>query len=376
MKIGLLLPRSVIYPSMSFDIMDGFKQALKKHGLGNSHQIISAGIGVAGKNEEIYAQAEQMLLDGTDIIIAYINPLAADFIHSLFISSGKQLLVLDSGYHFPPFQEKLSNARFISLQGALCGRTMTRKAIEDGNTNFAFTCSFYDAGYRLPYVHSASAEEKNVTVGFNHITALRRQEFTLDPLSEYLENNTDTALFASFCGDMAEDFFKESIKHNLIVSHNTYGSGFTAEEQWLDKIPYPGRDWQCTVPWSVAIDTPENMEFIAAMEEIRQGKANVFSLLGWEAASYVAVTNGELSDGIKIVSPRGEVYMNPETGFSEAPVYYATVVKNERNGNCALSSLTEAEGIEGDRERLKHDIDFIRNTTANSWLNAYACLDS
>jgi branched-chain amino acid transport system substrate-binding protein len=41
MKIALLLPRSVIYPSMSFDMMDGFKQALKNIGLECHHEIVS-----------------------------------------------------------------------------------------------------------------------------------------------------------------------------------------------------------------------------------------------------------------------------------------------------------------------------------------------
>jgi branched-chain amino acid transport system substrate-binding protein len=361
---------------MSFDIMDGFKQALKMQGIENSHQIVSSGIGIAGKNEEIYTQSEQMLLDGTDLIIAYINPMAAEFIHPLFVSAGKQLLVLDSGYHFPQFLERLSNARFISLQGALCARAIVRKAVEQGNSNFAFACSFYDAGYRLPYVYSAAAEEKNAGVAFSHVTPLRREDFTLEPLAEYLQDNNKTALFATFCGDMAEDFFRESTKLNLIVSHNTYGSGFIAEEQWLGKIPYPGRDWQCAVPWSVAMDSNDNREFVAAMEGIRQGKANIFSLLGWEAALYIAATNGELSGNISINSPRGKIYMNPETGFSEAPVYYATVTKNKETGNCYLTNITEARGLDIDRERLQHDIDFIRTTTANSWLNAYACLDS
>jgi|GEM_PF-4070559 len=145
MKIALLLPRSVIYPSLSFDIMDGFKQSLKNMGLEGYHEIVSAGIGVAAKHEEIYDHCEQFLLSGTDVIIGYMNPLAAEFVHPLFESSGKTLIVLDSGYHFPKFQ-KLSHAWFISLQGSLCTRVIVQKAIEDGFRNFAFSCSFMMPG--------------------------------------------------------------------------------------------------------------------------------------------------------------------------------------------------------------------------------------
>jgi len=375
MKIGLLLPRSVIYSSMAFDIVDGLKACFKKTGE-NNHEIISASIGVAGKNQDIYARCEQLLLDGADIIVGYMNPLSAEFIHPLFESSGKLLLVLDTGYHFPSFEGNLSNAYFISLQGNLCCRAIIRKAIENGKQDFAFTCSLYDAGYRPSYTYAAAIEESGATLGYNHVTPLHRADFTLKPLAEYLENNKNTALLASFCGDMAEDFFKEAKKLNLIASHKTYVSGFTAEEEWLSKIPYPGHNFDCAVAWSVAIDTPENEEFVQIMENIKPNKSNLFSLLGWEAALFITASEGKSFEGITIDSPRGRVYMNPENRFTDAPIFYATVVKNAQTGNCLLADITKIENLDEERNRIKNDIAFIQNTTANSWLNAYACLDS
>jgi len=373
MKIALLLPRSVIYPSMSFDMMDGFKQALKNIGLEGHHEIVSAGIGVAAKHEEIYERCEQFLLEGADIIIGYINPISAEFIHPLFESSGKTLLVLDSGYHFPAFQGKLSNAYFISLQGGLCTRVITHKAIEDGHRNFAFTCSFYDAGYRPSYIYPAAVEEKGGTIGFNHVTSLRREDFTLAPLTEYLEQQKETAVLATFCGDMADDFFR--VGNNLVNNHSVYGTGFTSDEAWLSKMPYPGSEWSSSVTWSKTLKTPENETFVSIMNNIKEGKANLFSLLGWEAALFIAFEN-ENFDGITINSPRGKVYMNPENRFTEASVYYATVSKDENTGNCLLKDVEVASVTESERESLNNNIKYIQSIEANSWLNAYACLES
>lgn len=376
MKIALLLTRSVIYPSMSFDIMDGFKTSLKKLGLDEDHEIVSANIGVAGKNEEIYVCCEQLLLNDTDIVVAYINPLTAQFIHPLFENSGKLLIVLDSGYHFPAFQEKLSNAHFISLEGNLCSRAIVKKAVEEGQKNFAFTCSFYDAGYRPPYTFSTAAEDKGAIICYNHVTPLQRADFSLEPLAEYLEQNKDVALLTSFCGDMAEDFFREAAKFDSITSGKTYGSGFTAEELWLGKIPYPQYDWSCAVPWSLNLSTEENKDFVTMMEYIRPKKANLFSLLGWEAALFIGASNGKSLDNITINSPRGKVYMNPDTGFSEASIYYATVSKNDAIGNCLLTNLIPVENEGQERDRLQHHILAVQNESANSWFNAYACLES
>lgn len=373
MKIALLLPRSVIYPSLSFDIMDGFKESLKTMGLEGRHEIISKGIGVAAKQQEIYEICEQFLLEGADIIIGYINPQIAQFIHSLFEASSKVLLVLDSGYHFPNFKGKLSNAYFISLQGCLCTRVIAQKAIEDGYKKFAFTCSFYDAGYRPSYVFSAAVEEKGGAIVYNHITALRKEDFTVAPLYNFLQETNDTAVLAAFCGDMAEDFFRKN--NGITENFPVYGTSFTSEEIWLSKIPYPGNDWNSAVAWAQDIQTSENNVFLETMNKIKEGKANLFSLLGWEAALFIGSENKDFDD-LTIASPRGKVWMNPENRFTEAPVYYAQVSEDKKTGNCMLKNVSEATVTETERENLQHNIEYIQSTSANTWLNSYACLES
>ncbi|WP_084596059.1 ABC transporter substrate-binding protein [Flavobacterium beibuense] len=376
MKIGLLLTKSVIYPSMGFDIIDGLKASLKNQGQESEYEIIAKNIGVGGNNDDIYSNAEQLLLEGADIVIGYINPHAAEAISTLFESSGKTLLVLDSGYHLPVYESVLPNTYFISLQGNLCSRAIVNKAFSDGNKNFALACSFFDAGYRSPYIYSAASEEKGGAVTFNHVTPLRKVDFTLDPLVNYLNENKDTAIFVSFCGDMTEDYLNESAKLESLSKNNTYASGFTAEENWLDKITYPGYDWYSAVPWSKNIDTPANNEFKNIMGSIRPEKINIFSLLGWEAALYISKSDNFNFDGLIIDSPRGNVFMNPSTKHSEAPVYYATVTKNIDTNTCVLTNITEESDLTEDRNGLLKDIEYIKNNISNSWLNSYACLDS
>lgn len=376
MKIGLLLPRSVIYPAIAFDMLDGLKAGLKH--FDNTFEITTASIGVAAKSGEIYSQCEQLLLEGADLIIGYMNSIAAEYVHPLFVSAGAHLLVLDSGYHFPSFEGKLSNAHFISLQGNLCSRAITRKALEDGHQHFAFTCSFYDAGYRLPFSYSTALEERGITIGFNLITPLRRAEFTLEPLATYLSRNKETALLASFCGDMSEDFFRESSRLNLLSDHQTYSAAFTAEEVFLSKIPFPGNTWECVVPWSLSLDNEQNQVFVTAMKASRSKQATIFSLLGWEAALFIEATKGSFdNDDIELDSPRGKLVFDAATRFTYGPVYHANVVRDESNGNCKLDNISEVTDLDSEIESLERDFVTIRNAaSADAWLNAYACLDS
>lgn len=377
-KIGFLLPRSVLYPAMAFDLYDGLRYGLMSGpGPKKEPKILSSNIGVAAKQEEVYAHCEQLLLQGADVVVAYINPHTAQWLHPLFTASGRRLLVLDSGYHFPSFTTRLSHADFISLEGNLCCRAIAQKATSDGHRQFALACSFYDAGYRPSYTYTQTTEEEGAQIGFHHITPLRRADFSLDSLTTYLSAHKETALLASFCGDMAEDFFTTAANLNLIADYPLYASAFTAEELWLGKILYPGKDWYCAVPWSVRLDSTANRDFVRCMQQINEQKANLFSLLGWEAALYIqALRVGRDIKTEVFNSPRGELTINPQNGYAEAPVYYARVSKNEETGNCLLTDIQPVPDIEKKRAALQEQMKALDHQVANSWLNAYACLES
>lgn len=381
MKIGLLLPRSVLYPSIAFDITDGLKTGLRTRDA--SPEIVTANIGVAAKNDEIYAACEQLLLGGARTVIAYINPASAEFIHPLFENSGSLLLVLDSGYLFQSSLQKLSHAFYLSLQGALCCRVTGRLAMEAGNRNFAYVTSFYDAGYRAGYTFGNSLMDHGGQIVFNHVTPLRRSEFSLEPVSNFIRENAPDGMLAAFCGDMAEDFLREAGRSDWFAGGRVYGSPFMAEELWLEKIPYPGHDWICAVPWARLLDTPENQNFVAEMDAAKPGKANVFSVLAWEAALLLSEISPDDTveknvarlEGLTFRGPRGEMHISADKHIVEAPVYRAVVGKDDRTGNCRVTDLQPIAFTEEERGRYYED---VRNLPqyANTWLNAYACLDS
>lgn len=380
MKTALLLPRSVLYPAMNFDIVDGLRAALQQQHI-DDVQFMPMNIGVAGKDEDVYARCEQALLDGADLVIAYINPQTAEFIQPLFENSGRILLVLDSGFQFPSKEHKLTNVYFLSLQGNLCCRIGARLAAAEGSRKAAFACSFFDAGFRSGYSFHNAMTEQGGNITFNHVTALKRQDFTIDPLVRHMEGGSTDTILASFCGDMAEDFFRESATANVFRDYRVVAAPFMAEEVWLDKLVYPGGDFMAAVPWGRGLNLQQNEVFLQSLS--KPGKANVFSLLAWEAGLLLAdiAVASDTQAAIATLdkgtweSPRGTVRMNALTHRVEAPVYKATVVRNEANGHCSLRVGEEVPFTEDERKKLQEDIDNFEGTH-NSWFNAYPCLDS
>jgi len=366
---------------MNFDIMDGLRAALGHYGAGEV-QLVTTNIGVAARDGDIYASCEQLLLDGADIIIAYINPQTAETLHPLFVSSDRLLLVMDSGFHYPSPGAKLSHAVFISLQGALCCRIAARLAADAGCSTFAFSSSFFDAGYRSGHAYYSVVEENGGRIQFNHVAQLRRSDFSIAPLAEHMKTAGSDAILAAYCGDMAEDFFREGSLLNMFRDFRIVGSPFMAEELWLDKLPYPGGDFIAAVTWASDLDNEENRLFKQCLP--KPGKTNIFSVLAWEAGmmlSEIIPSGSNGGDAIRMLanrtwnSPRGPLHFNAATGNAEAPVYNGTVTQDPGTGNCKLKTSGAVPFTEEERKKLQHQIDTFEGTS-NNWFNAYPCLDS
>lgn len=377
MNISLLIPRSVLYPSMGFDIVDGIRAGLQ-YGGASAPSFDIRNIGVAAKDQDVFSHCEQALMNGADIVVAYINPSAAEYAHALFEANDKFLLVLDSGMHFPP-TKKLSHAFFISLQGALCCRLTAKLAVDAGFKQNAFTCSFYDAGYRAPLAFSNAVNTHGGGISFNHVTALKRAEFTVQPLVDFLAATTDNAVLAAYSGDMAEDFYNHGSNAGLFANNAVFASPFMVEEVWLDKIPYPGGKTTACATWARNLDTPENQNFLQTLN--KPGKANVFSVIAWEAGLFLAAvllaedkTINAIWSTITLDSPRGKAIMNSETNYLETPIYICQVTEDE--GKSKLAILKEVTDFKDEAALFYKDVIEFGDQVANSWHNAYPCLES
>jgi branched-chain amino acid transport system substrate-binding protein len=381
-QIGLLMPRSAIYSTINFDFVDGLKASLANLGI-TSVEIKTAGIGVGGSDKEIYTACEKLLFDGAEIIAGYINPVTAEMIQPLFINGGALFIMLDSGYHIPSPKYKQENIFSLSLDGTVACKLIPKLAAQKGDTSFAFTCSYYDAGYRAAFGFFQGVTDAGSEIVFNHVTKLLKKEFTIEPLTGFLKDHAATAIMAACCGDMTVDLFGSMEAEDEYARHHIYASPFVAEEVWLAKAPYPGTPVTAIVPWARSIANTENETFIAALKK-RNRIANLFSVLSWEAGRLIAkalesdntTDRITLLEGYSFKSPRGTIKMDKETHKSHAPLYEAAIAENEADGMCLLVPGHEinAADINEERAKLEHEAATLEGNLT-SWLNVYGCLD-
>ncbi len=378
---GVLLPRSVIYPTINFDIVAGLKAGLAQEGV-TEVNIKTESIDIAGNDKQIYAACEKLLMEGATLLAGYVNPKTAEKLSPLFRNGDAIFLCLDAGYHFPTSLKKHDNVFYISLSGALCCRVITKVAVNDGIKKMAYTCSFYDSGYRSAYTFFNCLEEEGGALMFNHVTPLKRQDMTLDPLARHLEESDTQGVFASFCGDMLQDFGKAAAELDIFKNKSIYGAPFMGEEEWLAKIPYPGNDIKVCVPWARSLVNAANENF---KEQLAQQKknANIFSMLGCDAGIVMAKafkagdTTAALQvlEGLTYESPRGKVQIDADTHYTNAPLYEGIVQKDVTNGNCLLTITKESAWTEEQRLKYNHELNDLP-LQFTSWMNAYACLEN
>lgn len=377
--IGLLLPRSVIYPAIAFDIVDGFRSSSDNSSF-NNIELQTINISVANNYDAIYAKCEELLFAGVDVVIAYLNPLVAIQLQPLFASAKKILIILDAGYNCISISQ-LPNIFSISLQSTLCHRLLARLMHQNGHSTAAYVSSFFDSGYSGAYAFNCAAKELGGQITMHHITELNRRDFSLHPLLQHLAVNRNDVVMASFCGDMLQDFLIHTAQSKLAQITDIYLSPFGAEELWLDRSPYCGKDIDAYVPWAAVLQNEENKKFTAALTA-KDRVPNIFSLLGWEAAIVAATVcrHTNITDAIENLenlayeSPRGHVTMDKDFHQTDAPLYHVKVIRNDKD-TCSLSIIQAMTDIDDQRNKLKEDI--IRlNREGTYWYNAYACLDS
>ncbi|MFC7773805.1 ABC transporter substrate-binding protein [Flavobacterium sp. GCM10027622] len=381
-KIGLLLPKSTYYTTIGFDLFEGLKSNLKKLGL-EDFKIVTENIGFGADKQQCYRSAEKLLLDeSADLVIAYIGHRMAELLRPLFLATNKILIVLDAGANMPQEWSVCPNIIYHSLHNSLGAFLSSKLAIKKGYTTGGMITGYYDGGYLQTYSLSKSFENEGGTICFNHATGYKEEDFTMEPLTGFLNSYPDSAFLSLFSGDYVQWYF-EKIKA-LFNGTNIpiFLAPFGFEETMLKNVICPSDNIHGIASWSKNIINPENKAFIETIESL--GKTpNIFSLLGWESAELVkkiaslleSNTNNipKVIEGLnefQFKSPRGMITFYSKHNQTIAPLYEASIVP-DANGNCSVL-------INSTIENTNHYFDDLYSQElegiTSAWYNSYVCI--
>lgn len=381
-SIGILLPRSTFYASISFDIFEGFRAALRHIGR-EDIKIVSENIGFGAEKQECYRAAERLILqENVPVVFAYIGHRTAQLLRPLFMAANKLLVVLDAGSHLPHEWPTSPNIFYHSLHNALGAWLSAQKAFSIGYSQAGMVSGFYDGGYLHTYAMTHGFHKEGGSIVFNHATGYQRNEFSLKALQGYLSSYPSACLLALFSGDFSQWFLEELGLMFPIKPPTVFAAPFSFEESMLEQLPFKGQCMHGIAAWSRHLDTEENQTFVDSL--YRQGRqANLFSLLGWEAA-FIGVKVLELIDiyhhntlkvsqDLKAFSfngPRGKCCFHEATQHTLSPLFN-TVLTGDAKGNCAIEIQGEVMATEAAFNELTAQ---PLDNAVSGWYNSYACI--
>ncbi|HET6992791.1 MAG TPA: hypothetical protein VFJ43_15765, partial [Bacteroidia bacterium] len=286
-------------------------------------------------------------------------------------SSGRPFLFLDSGMQMPR-EDKVPGNWFLSLQGLDACRRLGKLSAE-GEKKVLMATSFFDAGFRGTYFACKGLEEAKGSVCGNYITKHKISEFTIDPYLELINKGESETVMANFSIYLAELFLNAlTAAGEKATPLPFYCSPFLAEEQFLAKSNFPGGTFHTIVPWAQSLENEAQKLFVKTIREQKNKTANIFHLLGWEAAvaSVRLLNEGTLSlANWSFESPRGTVTFHPETQISYAPLYRGMIVSGD-DGKCALR-IDQRENVTAQ----EHAMNSVEKEDGNysGWKNNYFC---
>jgi branched-chain amino acid transport system substrate-binding protein len=381
--IGILMPRSTLIPTLGLDILNGIKQNLKRYQVLDDIKFTTDNIGFAVNEQEIYTKAEALILaSDVDMVVAVADVRMTEMLHPLFAATNKILLVLNLGANFPdtwqPPATTICHSLNFSFHTWLTGALAAHKE----KKNAANVLSYYDAGYRQVYCMMTGHHTNAGVPAYYHVTHLKLEEFTLKPLEQFLQANSDTKiLLCLFAAEQAEKFYTAIAPLQQALQLDLFVSPMMLDETLKEVLPTDIniQSVQGYIPWHSSLSNEENILFKETIKTETNKTANYFSLLGWETGSIIdkiislKETNNMAVDILKSLtqivfqSPRGIFKIDASSGQSYGSAYLASC-KN----NLDINIETVFENI--DDAWVKFKIEMKVEGEGAGWKNNYLCI--
>jgi branched-chain amino acid transport system substrate-binding protein len=334
--VGLLYPRSSLYPGIGFDVVEAFRCGLK-HFEADAIELVTQNIGIGGVGNEVSEKVERMLVEhNPDILVAFLDHFAAEKVEPLCKAANCILIVMETGGTIPVAWKSVPGRYHITLDAAFGSRLTGSMA---GGTSAALATSFYDGGYLSCNALTNGLTEHGGSICYNYVAPFRFEEFDIKPLQEAIETLKPEALLTQMSIDMGALFLSAYKDAGLAGSAKFLASPFLLEESFLDTLEFPFEGITGCVPWSRNLETSENKVFMQVISEEAGREASCFTALAWDTCRFVTLVAAAIREhkgnrnkvaealkGTTMQSTRGLMELDDATNYFTAPLYYAELV--------------------------------------------------
>jgi branched-chain amino acid transport system substrate-binding protein len=377
-KIGVLLPQSVEHPLYPGSFYNGLRCGLdqrKALKLGKIEVITEA---VNFGTPQITKEKIQKLVTENNVhaIVGILNSEVAAYIGELVNNAQIPTLIANAGESYITTELKSNPFLFFnSLNLFQAAFHAGKYAVEKFGKRISVVTSFYDSGYDSLYTFRQGVESSG---GEIIETLLEKQgEVNFENTSvNQLKSSRPDAVYVFLNGNKADNFIRNY--YFSAINIPILSTAFVVEKHRAVNLGEAVNNVVTIGSWDVENTSKQNKEFVSKYQKATHKMPDNFSMLGYESGQLLyaslAKSGSDLSantisnqlKNLSIASPRGEINVNPKSGFvnNQLLVRKTKVLASGEINNDVIEKITPVN----EYEELFASLD---NTYRSGWLNPY-----
>lgn len=373
-KIGILLPRSDMFPTLAMDFLNGLKLAFKTSGgdLFIPKLLIESVGNATGKH--LLQVAEKMILqENVTLVISFCSIFNLKELADIFNAYKKPLIHVDLGgnvlkeEHTNPYviHHTLNLWQSAYFSGVYAANTFGKDA--------ALAISFYDGGYHLAESFVRGFTENGGNIVYTYVGPMDYKSESFESMVNGLQDANPDFIFLLFSyreGNKIFDVISKSPlkgKVPLLATTAMTGEMNSSENINIENV-------FSISSWVFDEETPTMKRFQTDYSALYNDAPNVISLLGYEVGLTVVSCFGESSDlpakigefakSLVFETPRGELTFSR---YNESLVQTNKVRQFLSDGNQHKNTVVNTIDLSNQEELF----DKFKDLPYSGWQNPY-----
>ncbi|MAL61271.1 MAG: hypothetical protein CMC14_14625 [Flavobacteriaceae bacterium] len=373
-KIGLLLPRSDMFPTLAGDILNGLKLVFKKKmDVAYTPSFIIEGTGNAA-DDSIIQKAEKLLLqEDVDLTIAFCSIFKLKELEGVFTAYKKPLLHIDLGGRILKKEHVSPNVLYHTLNIWQASYAAGRYAVNAFGKKAAIVGSYYDCGYQITEAFVQGLNEEGGKVEAFWVGPMDYKAESYDAMIEAIKQADPDFIYALFSYKEGEKVFRKiagsEINGRIPILSNPLMNEETLEDYKIEKVT-------SIASWSLDDENPEMKSFITDYKSLYSENPNILSLMGFEIGQLVSKiiekehripsNIGEYMANKKIETPRGTVHYNAYNESYPATFKVRQFKFRKDNYQNVVTETLDASVASNQNEKFEE-------SPLAGWQNPYIC---
>ncbi len=356
-KIGILLPRSDMFPTLAVDFLNGLKLAFKISGgdLFIPKLLIESVGNATGKS--LLQTAEKMILqEDITLVVSFCGISNLKELTGIFNAYKKPLIHVDLGgnvlkvEHTNPYviHHTLNLWQSAYFSGVYAATTFGKEA--------ALALSFYDGGYHLAESFVRGFTENGGNIVYTYVSPMDYKSESFETMIDGIQNANPDFVFLLFSYNEGQKVFGVISKSQLKGKIPFLVSPFMTEE-YSNSENYKLNNLFSVSSWAFDEETPTMKSFQTNYSALYNDAPNAIGLLGYEVGLTISICiernndiPAKIGDFVKsliLESPRGELTFS---SYNECLVGLNKVRQILFNGseyiNMALTTIDLSNQVE------------------------------